>query len=813
MAGPVKGTIGQEEVVLEDAATEQTLAKLLAVVEKGSGGNLGGAKDAKQNLMKMAKQTGKTTKELEDFEEQVEEAGNSLTRGFGHIKKSVENLALEFMAGSERISDFSQHIAGALSNIPLIGGLLGGTLQLLTSTLDNSIDTFRELSQVGVDFGADLMNARKAAAEAGLRLDTFNEVIQNNSTNLALLAGSATTGAMRFTQISKQVQESQMQFSRLGITMEETAAFTAEYMDQQRRLGRGQRMTDAQLAAGTKEYIGQLDFLARVTGKQREQIAEELKANREDERLKLLFANLDEGTSQTIDQVLTMMGSAAPELQEMVKELIASQGTPLSEYSKNFVSMLGPQVAEASRLLAQGKMTPAEFMKIFQDAKTNAEGISKAQGEVLSTMAAMGDTRAKVIGDMISAGEVGTEMSRIKAEQEAAAEENAKSVANFEKSIVDAKNAIMVTLIESGVFKTLQDAMSSFALFLDNGGTEKIKQAIEPFTAWFNGLLTDLQTAEDPMKVIMGYLKDGMSNLGELIKPLIQSAFSGLGSTIMSAIFGGGSSEETPAAGGEGGEATAGASMFVGLDSALEKLAGMVAVGGVVYGAIKGFQLLLGGFASPAVATGVAVLTGLLIGTSGAIALAGQGISSAGDGIEKIASGLERMGAITGAQNIKDLSSALGDMGTAMLSLGAGNVLDSILGLFGASSPFDKMVDGINTFSKVNQGALQNMATSSGALDTLKTFADDIDSTNIKEFAGAIKELANSMQDLNNAYNSSTGIFGRNAPGTQEILNAISSGAQQGGQGLNTSIGELITLMRENNVISRKILTATGDGV
>ena len=71
-----------------DAATETTLLKLLAAVQKqggagGGGGGAGGsAKEAQQNLMSLAQQTGKTEKELENFEESVEEAGNALTRGF-----------------------------------------------------------------------------------------------------------------------------------------------------------------------------------------------------------------------------------------------------------------------------------------------------------------------------------------------------------------------------------------------------------------------------------------------------------------------------------------------------------------------------------------------------------------------------------------------------------------------------------------------------------------------------------------------------------------------------------------------------------
>ena len=71
MAGPVKGTIGQDEVTLNDAATETTLLKILAAMKKsGGGGGSGGdgAKSSEENLMDMAKATGKTTKELEEFE-------------------------------------------------------------------------------------------------------------------------------------------------------------------------------------------------------------------------------------------------------------------------------------------------------------------------------------------------------------------------------------------------------------------------------------------------------------------------------------------------------------------------------------------------------------------------------------------------------------------------------------------------------------------------------------------------------------------------------------------------------------------------
>ena len=50
--------------------------------------------------------TGKTRKELEEFEEVVEETGNALTRGFGRVPRYAK-CCLEFMGGSTRLSEFS----------------------------------------------------------------------------------------------------------------------------------------------------------------------------------------------------------------------------------------------------------------------------------------------------------------------------------------------------------------------------------------------------------------------------------------------------------------------------------------------------------------------------------------------------------------------------------------------------------------------------------------------------------------------------------------------------------------------------------
>ena len=130
-----------------------------------------------------------------------------LARGFGQLSQMVQGLAHEFLGGSTSISDFASHITGALSAIPIVGPLVGGALQLLISVVDQNIQTFREMSQVGVDFGASIMGAKLAATQAGLSLETFQNVITSNSESLALFAGGASEGAKRFAQISGQIQK------------------------------------------------------------------------------------------------------------------------------------------------------------------------------------------------------------------------------------------------------------------------------------------------------------------------------------------------------------------------------------------------------------------------------------------------------------------------------------------------------------------------------------------------------------------------------------------------------------------------------
>ena len=849
MAGPVKGTIGNDEVTLNDAATETTLLKMLAAIKKQGGGGGGGAsagKTSEQQLMAMAKAAGKTTDELEDLEEQVEETSNMLARGFGQLSQMVQGLAHEFLGGSTSISDFASHITGALSAIPIVGPLVGGALQLLISVVDQNIQTFREMSQVGVDFGASIMGAKLAATQAGLSLETFQNVITSNSESLALFAGGASEGAKRFAQISGQIQKQfGPQFSKLGLTMEETAEYTADYLEMQTSLGRAQKMSNRELTAGIASTVLEVDKLARVTGKRRDQVMQELKENMADKRLKLIFNTMDKAAQQNLNGVLTMMGSASPDLKDAITEMVATGGVPLNEMGQDLVR-LNPNLAAMSKGLKDGTVTQDEFMAEIRKTAEMADNLTDAQKEQYSTLAAMGSGVGSAIIEIIGLKNAGKKLTDVQQAQLKAFESREKATADFERVLQETKNKIYDALIKSKIFEDVAEIMGTFTTWLSSpNGTARIEEFTTSISTKFKELLEAFKSG-NLMQYVKDMLSTGLSGLGGMIGKLIGG------------IFGGSDKPQELDEDGNPVEKK-GSGLFVGLDGALSKLAGMVAVGGAVYLAIKGFQALLGGFANPTVIAGAAVLTGLLIGTGAAIKLAGDGIKSAGEGVESIAAGVERMAAVKDTAKLTDIATALGslgsamlkfagadlisgigslfggdnvfdtmvegigkfakidavaitnvaalsktglsDLGDAMIKLSAGGIIDSIGSFFGAKSPFEKMVTGINEFSKIDATAVANLTGSASGLANLKSFTDDLDADGVKDYAKSLKELAEAMRKLNVVLADSNSGRKESGYGVSDLLK---SEGGLGGSGISNSTLE--QLMRTNNTLLGKIL-------
>ena len=200
-------------------------------------------------------------KEIDNREKKIEQDEKILEQS-KKLGESFIGLGKAAFAGEGSISAFTDNVKGL--------GLLG-------NRLDVNIETFRQLSQTGANFGQSIVELRTAAASAALPLDDFAELVANNSQNLAALFGSTTQGAKAIAQLGAQTRELGIdRLAPLGLTVDEINETLLLNLDSQRRTGVLNRLTDTQRAESAINFAEQLDRLAKLTGQQRDELRQQI---------------------------------------------------------------------------------------------------------------------------------------------------------------------------------------------------------------------------------------------------------------------------------------------------------------------------------------------------------------------------------------------------------------------------------------------------------------------------------------------------------------------------------------------------------
>ena len=524
---------GGMDGVTSNAASEATLQLLLKAL--GSGGGGGAASDLANKAQKagmlgtkantkatkgqteatgdQTKATNKSTKAFKGVTKAAKGAAGMLLGGLGNVAGAAVGLGRELVSGGNRLSDFGQHISGLASTIPIVGGAIGGVGQMFLNIIDEQIDSFRQLSSAGIDFGGSLFDIQEQARQTGLDMKSFAGALSDGAPNLAQMFGGATEGARRFTGIQKALKDTVPQLMTLGYSLEEVGEFTNDYLELQKISGRAQKMTDRQLADGTKNYMMQLDQLAKVTGMSRKQAAEALRAQANDKRLQALYSSIDEGTRKSIDGVLAAVGNASPELKEGLTELIATGGVPISDYAKGLMMQM-PEVAEAAADLKRGAISQDDFIKIMQDAGERQREALGTYGGNISTLKALGVSVFDAMLDVSKISKVAGDSADAQAAQKKAMESGAKGLASFEATIAGLRNLIIGTLIDSGAFETIEKHLADFGAYFSGkgGGVAKLQSGIQTLGDFIQRIMDDIKNLGFK-ETIMKYLIDPIKRL------------------------------------------------------------------------------------------------------------------------------------------------------------------------------------------------------------------------------------------------------------------------------------------------------------
>lgn len=174
-------------------------------------------------------------------------SARNLSSGMGVLSGNLD-------AASDRLREFSNAVPG--------GALLGS----LVVWGKNTIDTWRQMTDVGQSFNGSIFSLSQAAAEAGLPLSEFADAIKKNSKTVAVFGSKSVMGLMK--SVRQQTEASGM----FGFTIAGLDAVTGEYLENQRLYGNKAAATNSRTIKSSIEFAKQVTAMAGATGRSREEI-------------------------------------------------------------------------------------------------------------------------------------------------------------------------------------------------------------------------------------------------------------------------------------------------------------------------------------------------------------------------------------------------------------------------------------------------------------------------------------------------------------------------------------------------------------
>lgn len=717
---------------IENAASEATLQLILESLSKIPGGS-----KKQQRIQDLYNRSvGQSTEALDDHTEEVKRnksAFSSLGESFGSV-------------------------AGATGKV--IGAAVEVTsrLMVLKHSLIDYLAKYRQVSSAGVDLGSNFLATAQYAADARMNLELFANAVHDNSKSLAALGGSASMGAHIFARIAKEMNRSgiQQKFLQLGYSISDINDATTGYLEVQAKLGRGQRMSDAELQRGTEAYIIQLDKLARVTGLNRREAEKLMREQANDKRLQALMANMSEGARTALAGVSGALEAQAPELAEVMKELVATGGIPMSDLGKS-VAMQVPILQEYARRLRDGTITQEEVIEGIRKEAVARGRLTKSEEELHAILVASGQVSPYASRVALQGlTNLGKATEEAYAQQLKAMSDNEKVAAGIDQMFQTIKSTFVSAFIDSGLldkmaqgFALVVQAVGEFLQHIDLQGIanqlgDLTRENIIPkISEMFSTLLKPL--TDELKDQLIDALKIG---LGVAIAGLFVSAAAHAAiSKGIDKLFGGGGGPSLPGSSGSRGGAGR----------------GLPNMGSATGGTLTGIANGIGAFANPKVALGAAAMAAAIAligaGIAGAAWITGKALPSlsegvksfevidgdkltlAGDGMVTLAKGLA---AIAGGSLVQGLTAPL----TAMT--------EAIGDFFGVDSPIEKLQKFAQTdfdYEKVNRnavalGAFGDAVNSIGDFDFKSAnsleMIEDLSPRRIEQLARSFQKFADS---------------------------------------------------------------------
>ena len=468
-----------EEVTISNfgeggVASEATLRLLVSAFEKMAG-TPADAKKAKENLDKFSKklgtdvtiveefgtETAKASEAASTFAESAKNAASTIGAGLlgamGGLFASAKNLAATFIDGGDTLTDFAQHVP-----------IVGGAFSILTSYMDNTVATFRDLSSVGAGFNNNLKMIRDTAANLELNLGEMSALIGQNSQSLRLLSGTVTGGITRFAAMNAELKKTGdfESLKNMGFTIEEINEGMLSYTELQANLGRLQKMDNAQIAAGSAQYLEQLNLLSKVTGKSRKELENTMMKQSQDAGFRALMNQFEEGSveANNFRASMAMIDTLPADVAAGLMDL--ADGIPQTEEGIAVLTAAGPEIRDAMMAVADGA-DPQVIINALSKAGVDMEKFAGLEGAeraaFIANLRASNPTLASILDSATQLTKLGKADFEAAQREQARRDEISSTLTTFDDKVKEIRASIQKAFLDSGIFENAGDLVGTFA--------------------------------------------------------------------------------------------------------------------------------------------------------------------------------------------------------------------------------------------------------------------------------------------------------------------------------------------------------------
>ena len=210
--------------------------------------------------------------------------------GLDFLKKQLSGTANTaiglggaLLTGQQQLSAYSGALEKNTKAFGAMGGAVGKVVDGLTRFAEDSLAEYQALTTVGATFNKEIKDVKVAAAELGMSVEDMTNFIQNNATALRAFGGTTDQAIARFKALNTTVLDTQelgMELRRLGFTTKDISEGLALFGELTESNARNETMTLRQQAESAKDLMQELDGLAKLTGKNRKELADEMRARR-----------------------------------------------------------------------------------------------------------------------------------------------------------------------------------------------------------------------------------------------------------------------------------------------------------------------------------------------------------------------------------------------------------------------------------------------------------------------------------------------------------------------------------------------------